>query len=76
VYSTATQKQQRLQLTVQGKQVLVSQVITQSGISQNVQYSPKVFSFTADGSTATVTFTDVSLVTDSVDSFLDNVQVK
>jgi hypothetical protein len=76
VMSSLSLRQQRLQVTIQGTAVQVSQLITQSAFSSNVQYSPKVFSFTADKSTTTVTFTDVSVISDSVDSFIDNIQVK
>jgi len=76
VYSPVSQRQQRLQLTVQGQTVRLSQLITQSAFGSNVQYLAKTFSFAADSTLTTLSFGDVSLITDSVDSFLDNVQVK
>jgi hypothetical protein len=76
VYSPVSQRQQRLQLTVQGQKVIVSQLIIQSAFGSNVQYATKVFSFTADSAVTTLSFRDASLITDSVDSFIDNVQVK
>lgn len=76
VYSPVNQKEQRMQVTVQGNAVLVSQQIAQSASGSGVQFASKSFSFTADRTTTTLTFTDVSQITDSVDSYLDNVQVK
>ena len=76
VFSPVSQRQQRLQVTLQGQKSLLSQLITQSAFGSNVQYSPKVFSFTADSTLTTLTFTDASLITDSVDSWIDNVQLK
>jgi hypothetical protein len=76
VYSPVSLRQQRIQVTVQGSSLLVSQLITQSAFGSTVQYSPKSYPFTANSAVTTLTFTDVSLITDSVDSYLDNVQVK
>jgi hypothetical protein len=76
VYSPASQREQRLQVTVQGNGVLVSQLISQSAFSINVEYMPRNYSFVADSSVTTLIFRDVSLTSDSVDSYLDNVQVK
>jgi len=76
VYSPVSLRQQRLQVTVQGQRVDLSQLITQSAFGSTTQYSPKVFSFAADSTVTTLSFSDVSLITDSVDSFVDNVQVK
>jgi Protein of unknown function (DUF642) len=76
VFCAVSSKQQRLQLSIQSKTLLVSQLITQSSFGSAVQYFPKSFLFVADGASTTITFTDASLITDSVDSYLDNVQVK
>jgi hypothetical protein len=76
VYSPVSLRQQRLQVTVQGSTQLLSQLITQSAFSSTVQYSPKSFTFTANSTSTTLSFGDASLITDSVDSYLDNVQVK
>jgi hypothetical protein len=76
VYSPVSQRQQRLQVTVQGQKVLLSQLIAQSAFGSSVQYLPRTFSFTADSSLTTLGFSDASLITDSVDSFLDNIQVR
>jgi hypothetical protein len=76
VHSPVSQREQRLQVTVQGNGILVSQLISQSAFSINVEYTPRNYSFVADSSVTTLTFRDVSLTSDSVDSYLDNVQVK
>jgi hypothetical protein len=76
VYSPVNQREQRLEVTVQGNGVLVAQVISQSAFGSSVQYTPRNYSFVADSSLTTLTFRDVSLTSDSVDSYLDNVQVK
>ena len=77
VYSPVSLRQQRLQVTVQGNNVPVSQLISQSAFNvAAVQYVPNVFSFIADSTVTTLTFSDVSLSSDSVDSYVDNVQVR
>jgi hypothetical protein len=67
--------EQRLEVTVSGNSVLLSQTVSQSSASAAVQYVHESFSFVADRGITTLTFRDLSAVTDSVDSFLDNVQV-
>jgi len=77
VYSPVSLRQQRLQVTVQGNNVPLSQLISQSALNVTaVQYVPNVFSFIADSTVTTLTFSDVSLSSDSVDSYVDNVQVR
>jgi hypothetical protein len=65
-----------LEVTVRGNGVFVSHVIFQSAFGNSVQYMPRNYSFVADSSVTTLTFRDVSLTSDTVDSYLDNVQVK
>ena len=67
--------EQRLEVTVSGNSVLLSQTVSQSSASAAVQYVRQSFTFVADGPVTTLTFRDLSAVTDSVDSFLDNVQI-
>jgi hypothetical protein len=74
-FSFVTQDTQRLQVTVQGSGTLLSQTITVSAPGNGTTWIPETFSFVADSSTTTLTFRDVSLVTDSVDLTLDNVRV-
>jgi D-alanyl-D-alanine carboxypeptidase len=75
VFSAVSQKEQRMQVAVQGGSVLLSQTISQSAFSSTVQYTTRNYSFVADSSVTTLTFRDISLVTDSVDSFLDYVRL-
>ena len=73
--SYVTQDTQRLQVTVQRATTLLSQTITVAAPGNGTTWLPQSFGFTADGATATLTFSDVSLVTDNVDLMLDNVRV-
>ena len=75
VYSPVSQREQRLQVTIQGNAVLVSQLIAQSAFSSEVQYLTRNYSFVADSPTTSLTFRDVSLTSDSVDSYLDHVRL-
>jgi hypothetical protein len=76
IFSPVRSSQQRLKVRLQGNATLLSQTVTKTAWTSTVQYSPNSFQFTADSSLTTLTFTDVSTVTDSVDSYLDNVQVR
>ncbi|MFL6515093.1 MAG: DUF642 domain-containing protein, partial [Chthoniobacterales bacterium] len=75
VVSAIALNQQQLEVTVFGNSLKLSNVVTQSAFSSSVQYLSKSFSFTADRSLTTVSFRDASVITDSVDSYLDNVQI-
>src|SRR5262249_25899600 len=67
--------EQRIAVGVQGKSSLLSQVVSSISVGNQVAYARQNFSFVADDSAATLSFQDVSATTDSIDSYLDNVQV-
>ena len=70
--------EQRLGLTVQGAGVLVSETFAfrlPTGVSSGVRWSPRSSQFTANSSSTTITFTDVSTVTNGIDLLLDNVRL-
>ena len=75
ITSPARLSEQRLEVTVSGNTVRLSQTVSQSSSSSSIQYVQKSFTFVADRAVSTLTFRDVSTVSDSVDSFLDNVQI-
>ncbi|MEO7098263.1 MAG: DUF642 domain-containing protein [Luteolibacter sp.] len=71
-----TISQQRMQLTVAGASTLVSQTITVNAPGgSNSTWVPQSFTFVANSTTTTMSFADVSTVTNSVDLLLDNVRV-
>lgn len=67
---------QRLQFTVEGSSVLVSQIITIQGLGggQN-RWLPQRFTFTANSQSTTLGFQDQSTSTGAIDLLLDNVRV-
>lgn len=69
--------QQRFQVTVQGAGNLLTETATVNGVGGSgiIQWTPKSYTFVADSATATLTFTDTSTVTNSIDALLDNVRV-
>src|SRR5690606_5441337 len=68
--------EQRLQVTLQGSGVLVNQVATINGVNDGQSHwSARTIAFTANSSITTLTFTDVSLVTQAIDMMLDHVRV-
>ncbi|MES2657778.1 MAG: Ig-like domain-containing protein [Verrucomicrobiota bacterium] len=68
--------QQRLKIDVTGATVPFSHTETLIGNSSgNSVWSPKSYSFTASGSTATLIFSDISPVNTQIDLMLDNVRV-
>jgi D-alanyl-D-alanine carboxypeptidase len=76
IVSPMRQSQQRLEVMVVGNAVDLSSIVSQSAFNSIVQYFSQSFTFSADRSVTTLTFRDVSPMTNSVDSYLDNVQVK
>jgi hypothetical protein len=76
VYSYPSTAQMRMQVIVQGNTTLLSQSVTVSGQGTGTWYAPKRFAFVADGTSATLTFQDRSLVTKHIDLLLDNVNVQ
>lgn len=71
------QNEQRLQVTVQGNGALLSQTISLLGAGNGTtQWQPQAFNFTANSSTTTLTFRDVSPTTLNLDLVLDNVRVQ
>lgn len=67
--------QNRIQVTVQGNSTVLSQTVILSGRGSERWYTPMSFNFVADGTSATLTFQDTSLVTTNIDLLLDNVNV-
>ena len=68
--------QQSIQVTLSGNGSLLSQTATINGIGNGtVKWEAKTYSFTANSSTTTLTFTDTSSTTNSIDMLLDNVRV-
>jgi len=73
-----TTSQQQLLVTVQGANpnpLLLSQTATVAGQGTGIWWSSKSYNFTADSSTVTLTFQDVSPTTTNIDMLLDNVRL-
>jgi hypothetical protein len=67
---------QTLKIDVTGSGSLLSQTATINGINNGtVKWEPKSYTFTANSSATTLTFTDTSASTNSLDMLLDNVRV-
>ncbi|RYD48505.1 MAG: tandem-95 repeat protein, partial [Verrucomicrobiaceae bacterium] len=67
--------QQRMQVSVTGTGTLLNQLTTINGINGgNVKWEGRSYTFTADSTLTTLTFTDVSTVTAAIDILLDNVK--
>jgi len=67
---------QKLQTTVTGASQLLSKLETLNGVSTtSVAWSAKAYTFIADSTATTLTFTDASTSTNSMDLTLDNVAV-
>jgi hypothetical protein len=78
-FSAVNQNQQRLQVSVVGPgntSLLAPPVITVSAPGNGTAWVAQSFNFTANGTSATVTFQDVSQTTTNVDLVLDNVRVQ
>ena len=76
--SFSNQNAQRLQVTVldgSSNALLPAQVVTVNAPGNGTTYLPQTFSFTANGSTATLMFQDVSATSQNIDLMLDNVRV-
>jgi VCBS repeat-containing protein len=68
--------QQRLALSVEGSGTLVSDALTIDGIGGgNTKWVPESYVFVANSPTTTVTFTDISTTSDSIDLLIDRVEV-
>jgi hypothetical protein len=76
-FSNSNTNEQRMLVTVTGNNntTLLSQQISVFAPGNGSRYVPQSFTFVGDGSNVTLTFKDVSLVTDSIDLLLDNVRV-
>ena len=76
-FSVVDQDEQRLQVTVTGASntALLSQTVSVFAPGNGTRYVPQTFTFTADGSSATLVFKDVSPTTFNTDLVLDNVRV-
>ncbi|MEO7100592.1 MAG: Ig-like domain-containing protein [Luteolibacter sp.] len=67
---------QQVTVTVTGNSALLSNLVTINGIGNGANvWVSKSLTFVADSTTATLTFRDTSLTTDSLDLLLDNVSV-
>ena len=67
---------QILRATVTGFSNLLSQTITLNGVGGAInRWFPQNFTFTADSTSATLTFQDQSTATNSIDLLLDHVQI-
>ncbi|MEO5914296.1 MAG: cadherin-like domain-containing protein [Luteolibacter sp.] len=68
--------QQRMQVNVTGGSSLVSQIVTVTAPGgAGSTWAPQSFSFVANSTTTTMTFTDISTTSNSVDLLLDNVRL-
>jgi len=68
--------EQKLEVTVVGTGSLLSQVISSTSAGGGTtRWAAKTYTFTANGATTTLTFRDISAVTDRVDMLLDNVRI-
>ena len=74
-FSLVNQNEQRMLLTVQGASTLLSRTISVFASGTGGRYQPQSFTFVADSPTTTLTFTDASPTTASVDLLLDNVRL-
>jgi hypothetical protein len=72
-YSTANQNTQKMQVTVQGKSVLLSKTASVAARAKGAQWASQTATFVADGDTVTLTFQDVSTTSTNIDMLLDNV---
>jgi D-alanyl-D-alanine carboxypeptidase len=75
VTGAQTFAEQQLHVTVLGKSVLLSQTRSIFGQGDATSYSPVSFTFTADSTTTTLAFQDVSPTTTDTDMLLDNVRI-
>ncbi|MEP6600974.1 MAG: PQQ-dependent sugar dehydrogenase [Nitrospirota bacterium] len=68
--------QQRLDVTVTGTGTLLSQIVTKSSNGTfTSQWTANSYTFVANSPTTTLTFRDISLITQGIDELLDNVRV-
>jgi hypothetical protein len=74
-FSNGNQAEQRIQVQLQGNAQLLSQTVSVFAPGSGGAYVPQSFSFVADSTSTTLTFTDVSPTTLDVDLLLDNVRV-
>lgn len=67
---------QTIQATVTGSSSLLSQTIIINGLGGgSINWQPQTFTFVANSASSTLTFRDLSTVTNSLDLLLDNVRV-
>jgi hypothetical protein len=74
-FSAANQDEQKMEVTVQGDNLLNSEELSVFAPGNGNQYLPQSINFVADSNTTTITFRDISQTTTNVDLLLDNVQV-
>jgi hypothetical protein len=75
VFSYQSSAEQKVRVTVVGSGTLLSQDISVFGIGTGTAFTPKAFTFTANSSSTTLSFTDLSPATQNIDLLLDNVRV-
>ena len=75
VYSYQSNAEERARVMVVGSGTLLSQNISVFGIGTGAAFTPKAFTFTANSSSTTLSFTDISPATQNIDLLLDNVRV-
>jgi hypothetical protein len=71
-YNTGTQT---MRVEVFGSNNLLSQTISISGTGSGIRWLPQQFTFVADDTTVTLSFTDISKTTNNIDMLLDNVRL-
>ena len=74
-FSLVNLNEQRLKVALTGNSLLASQTLSVFAPGNGARYVAKSVSFVADSASTTLTLTDVSPTTDSVDLLLDNVRL-
>jgi hypothetical protein len=74
-FSMVNHNDQRMQVTVTGNGVLVSQTLIATAPGNGASYTTRNVSFVANSSASTLTFRDVSTTTENVDLLLDHVRL-
>lgn len=68
-------QQQKLQVVATGSGTLLDSVVTLTAVNGSTTWKAQSFTFIANSTTTTLTFTDVSTVTSDIDLTLDNIRV-
>ena len=75
-FSLANQLEQRIRVKVAGASELLSDDISVHATGRGGAYQRKDYTFVADSDRTTLTFEDISTVTENIDALLDNVNVE